>query len=192
MIHREKDCPAISTRDRKDFGKGGRGSPALPYILLAGIQGRRGGDSSWAITQGPETRLPPELGRTAPAAIQRRAKKGKRCGRSVCCYDTSAPPRKLWKAHEKLCNPRRSAGAAVNVFSCCHVFGCLTSSGCILYAGCAVNAHLSQSRIYSTYRTLFRFPDTLAFVSRASPSLDRLSGSSVYSILLANLCAETR
>ncbi len=41
----------------KDFGKGGRGSPALPYILLAGIQSRRGDDDSGATTQGPETGL---------------------------------------------------------------------------------------------------------------------------------------
>jgi len=67
----------------KDFGKGGRGSPALPCILLAGTQSHRGGDDYGAITQGLETRPQPELRRTSPAAFERRAGKGVYYGASA-------------------------------------------------------------------------------------------------------------
>jgi hypothetical protein len=145
----------------KDFGKGGRGSPALPYILLAGNRSHRGDDGSCAMAQGTETRLRPELASTPLAAIERHAKKRTRCGDSARCHATSASPRKLRKAHGKTQPRTRALAITVNVFGQTHLFSCLTSARCILYAGCPVNAHLPTSRFYCIYAAPFRFPDTI-------------------------------
>lgn len=73
-----KVVPGFPAMELKDFGKGGRGSPALPYVLLAGNRSHRGDDGSCAMAQGADTRLPPELGRALLAASERCANRGVR------------------------------------------------------------------------------------------------------------------
>ena len=169
----------------KDFGKGGRGSPALPYVLLAGIKSHRGDDDSGATAQGPEARLPQQRGRAA------------RCDRTAgrkmnTCYATSTSPRKLRKAHGKTDHRTSRATPAVNVFSQPHLFDCLTSPRCILYARLPVNAHLPTFRFYCTYATPFRFSDTSTSHSIALRPRPRAAASKPVAFSLANVCPETR
>jgi hypothetical protein len=90
------DYPAMGL---KDFGKVGRGSSALPYVLLAGNRSHRGDDGSRATAQDAEIRHPPELGRTLLAAIERNAKRGMLYGGAIQSDATSASLRRLRKAH---------------------------------------------------------------------------------------------